>query len=136
MFSVGFEPRLQKSRQLRSNTIPCPSGSALLVVCLCASVCFYVSVPSRSYSFNLYILHSFLSFTSGISRLCVTLIMYCYMCCACVCVQSVSRALTNSDIGMAISIDHLRYLSRRWTCFLMYYNFEECYVIYLIFSTV
>ena len=129
MLSVGFEPRPQRSRQLHSKTIPCPSGSALHVY---VHLCVCVSIPSRPYSFNLCILHTFSSFTLRISRLCVTVFMYCYICCACVYVQSVSRALTNSDTGMAIIIDHCCYLSRRWTCFLMYCYFRVCYLICLI----
>ena len=98
MLSVGFETRPLRFRQLHSKTIPCPSGSALHVVCSCASVCLHLYSVTFILFQSLYLTHIFISHFRNQSSVCrqyinfVSVLLYVLCMCICViCQQSLNQ---------------------------------------------
>ena len=86
MFSVGFEPRPLRSKQLYSKTIPCPSGLALHGVCLCASVCLRLCPVTFILFQFLYLTLVFIIHFRNQSSVCDFVYVLSYVLCLCVCV--------------------------------------------------
>ena len=84
--SLGFEPRPLRSRQLHSKTIPCPSGSALHVVCLCASVCLSLCPVTFILFLYLYLTHISIIHFRILSSVYDFVYVLLYMLCMCECV--------------------------------------------------
>ena len=86
MLSLGFKPRPLRSRQLHSKTIPCPSGSAQHVVCLCASVCLRLCPVTFILFQSLCLTHVFIIYFRNQSSVCDFVSVLLYVLCVCVCV--------------------------------------------------
>ena len=86
MLSVGFEPIPFRSRQLYSKTIPCPSGLALHIMCLCASVCLRLCPVTFILFQSLYLSHVFIIQFRNQSSLCNFVYVLSYVLCVCICV--------------------------------------------------
>ena len=86
MLSAGFEPRLLRSWQLLSKTIPCPSGLALHEVCLCASVCLRLCPVTFMLFQSLYLTLVFIIHFRNQSSVCDFVYVLLYVLFVCVCV--------------------------------------------------
>ena len=86
MLSLGFKIRPLRSRQLHSKTKPCPSGVALLVVCLFASVCLRLCPDTFILFQSLYLTHVFIIHFRNQSSVCNLVYVLLYVLCVCICV--------------------------------------------------